>query len=75
MEEIERTGKVNVALAAKLTCSSLQYIREGLKQQRLPYGEAVLMPSGRWCYHIYPKKFYAYLDKIGEEEENHERQA
>ena len=67
MGEIERTDRVNVALAAKLTHSGLQYIREGLKQKTLPYGEAVLMPSGRWCYHIYPKKFYAHLDKIEEE--------
>lgn len=57
--------------AAKIIHKSVQYVRLGLQQQRLPFGSAVQKPDGRWSYDIVPKKVYEYKGIEGEcENEN-----
>lgn len=55
--------------AAKIIKKSVQYVRLGLQQQRLPFGSAVQKPDGRWSYDIVPIKVYEYAG-IKEEEVN-----
>lgn len=38
-----------------------QFIRIGLQQKALPFGEAVKMPGGRWSYLINRTRFEKYL--------------
>lgn len=55
--------------AAKIINKSVQYVRLGLQQQRLPFGSAVQKPDGKWSYDIVPIKVYEYAG-IKEEEVN-----
>lgn len=52
--------KITVELAAKMLGKSEQFIRVSLQRATAPFGFATLMPSGKWSYHISPKKFYEY---------------
>ena len=49
--------KLPVEVAAKLMGVGKQMVRQGLKNGTLPFGYAVLMPSGKYRYYISPKKF------------------
>ncbi len=51
---------MTVTEAAKALGVSPQFIRVGLQQQRLPFGEAVKM-SKRWVYHINAEKLRRYM--------------
>lgn len=55
--------KITVEEAARVMQVTPQYIREGLKAQRIPIGTAVRMPGGRWSYCIYKEHLWAYLEK------------
>ena len=52
--------RVSVSDAAKLLGVSPQYIREGLKRNRLPIGSCVKM-SSVWTYHISQKLLDDYI--------------
>lgn len=49
--------------AAKLLGKSEQFVRIGLKENRLPFGTAVKVSSKRWNYHISDKLFNEYLGR------------
>lgn len=52
--------KMTVEEAAKRLGKSEQFIRVSLQRGKAPFGFAVQMGSGKWCYHISPKKFAEY---------------
>ena len=52
--------KMRVEEAAKRLGKSEQFIRVSLQRGTAPFGFAVQMASGKWCYHISPKKFAEY---------------
>ena len=52
--------KMRVEDAAKRLGKSEQFVRVSLQRGTAPFGFAVQMTSGKWCYHISPKKFYEY---------------
>ncbi len=58
---------ISVEDAAKIIEKNPQYIRYGLRQNRLPFGSAVQKPNGRWSYNIIRSKFleYAGLEEGG----------
>lgn len=56
--------KLSVEFAAKALGKSEQFIRVSLQRGAAPFGFAVMMPSGKWCYHISPKKFFEYWGEI-----------
>lgn len=51
---------VTVQRAAKLMGKSEQFIRVGLRNNRLPFGSAVQL-SSKWTYYICPTLFYQYI--------------
>lgn len=51
---------VSIKEAAKLMGKSEQFIRVGLRSNRLPFGVAVQL-SKQWTYYISPKLFYDYI--------------
>lgn len=50
-------NRISVEVAAKLLGSGKQFVRQCLKNRDVGYGHAVLMPSGKYEYMIYRKKF------------------
>ena len=52
--------KMRVEDAAKRLGKSEQFIRVALQRGKAPFGFAVQMASGKWCYHISPKLFAEY---------------
>ena len=52
--------KMTVEDAARRLGKSEQFIRVSLQRGKAPFGFAVQMVSGKWCYHISPKKFAEY---------------
>ena len=55
--------RVTVAEAARILGKSQLWVREGLKQGRLPFGTAVRIRSGKsYSYHISTKKLREYVD-------------
>ena len=56
--------KVTIEAAAKALGKSEQFIRVSLQRAAAPFGFAVHMPSGRWSYHISPKKFNDYIGSL-----------
>lgn len=61
-----KKAEVTIEKAAKLMHKDPQYVRYGLQQERLPFGNAVQKPDGRWSYNIIPIKFYEYMGLIKE---------
>lgn len=59
-DDILTADKVSTEMAAKYLGTDTQYVRLGLQQNRLIYGNAVLNPGGRWSYHISPGLLVAY---------------
>lgn len=59
LEEIE-AKTISVKEASKLMGKSEQFIRVGLRNNRLPFGVAVQL-SSQWTYYISPKLFYDYI--------------
>ncbi|MCI8272694.1 MAG: hypothetical protein HFJ55_01250 [Clostridia bacterium] len=59
VDEIE-TKSISVKEASKLMGKSEQFIRIGLRNNRLPFGVAVQL-SAQWTYYISPKLFYDYI--------------
>lgn len=53
--------KMRVEDAAKRLGKSEQFVRVSLQRGTAPFGFAVQMASGKWCYHISPKKFEEYM--------------
>ena len=51
---------ISVKDAAQMMGKSEQFIRVGLRRQRLPFGVAVQITS-QWSYYISPKLFYEYI--------------
>lgn len=66
--DTDKTGepmkKVSVEAAAKALGKSEQFVRVALQRGTAPFGFAALMPSGKWSYHISPKKFAAYVGGV-----------
>ena len=60
----EPLKKVTVEIAAKALGKSEQFVRVSLQRATAPFGFAVLMPSGKWSYHISPKKFADYIGSL-----------
>lgn len=66
-------GRIRVKEAAKALNVSEQFIRIGLRLEKLPIGAAVKM-SGEYTYYISPEKLRAYIgdarynECFGEEE-------
>lgn len=56
-----KKAEVTIEKAAKLMHKDPQYVRYGLQQNRLPFGNAIQKPNGRWSYNIIPIKFYEYI--------------
>lgn len=56
--------RLSVEMAAKMLAKSEQFVRVSLQRGTAPFGFAVLMPSGKWSYHISPKKFVEYIGKV-----------
>ncbi len=54
-------GKMTVEEAARRMGKSAQFVRVSLQRGTAPFGFAVQMESGKWCYHISPKKFADYI--------------
>ena len=62
---MERT--VSVEETARLLNKSLMWVRIGLRQNRIPFGTAVMTKDGkkeRWSYCIYKLKLEEYIGKI-----------
>ena len=57
----ESGKKVTVAMAARRMGKSEQFVRIALQRANAPFGFAIRMPSGKWSYHISPKKFADYV--------------
>ena len=62
--DIDESGfpckKMTVEEAAKRLGKSEQFVRVSLQRGKAPFGFAVQMNSGKWCYHISPKRFAEY---------------
>lgn len=57
MQNIDHAASVPACIAAKLMKKSTDFIRWGLRKERLPFGCAVQTPgkTDRWSYYISPK--------------------
>ncbi len=53
--------RIGIATAARCLGKADQFVRVGLQTGQLPFGSAVLNPSGQWSYYINPIKFRAYV--------------
>lgn len=63
-------ANVPVVVAAKVMKKDQQFIRHGIIQKILPFGEAYKMPgSSHYDYYISPKKFYEYTGYVYNPEE------
>ena len=60
-------NNLSVRKAAELMGVSPQYVRGGLQEKRLPFGDAVQISGSRYTYYISEPKFYEY---IGVKKEN-----
>lgn len=58
--------RVPVKVAASLMNVSEQFVRAGLRHNRLPFGGAVKM-SSVWTYYINPALFAKYIGKTVDE--------
>ena len=54
-------ARVSVAEAAARMGVTPQFLRMGLRANRLPFGTAVRMPGGRWSYYINARRFERYM--------------
>lgn len=71
-QTITKEKNITVKKAAEMMGKSEQFIRIGLRNNRLPFGTAVKL-STQWTYHISPQLFYEYIGLIKiktEEKEN-----
>ncbi len=58
--------KITVPEAAKLLGMPAEFLRAGLRHQRLPFGFAVQHhpdKSNRWTYYINPKKLKEHIEE------------
>lgn len=62
-ETIPKEKNITIKKAAQMMGKSEQFIRIGLRNQRLPFGTAVKL-STHWTYHISPQLFYEYLGLV-----------
>lgn len=53
-------ARLTVAKAAELMDVSVQFIRVGLQQGKLPFGTAVSISGGKYTYYISPELFTKY---------------
>lgn len=57
-----RPKKITVETAARLMGKSTLFVREAMRQGRLPIGEAMQMPgSNKWSFYISPKLLADYI--------------
>lgn len=71
-----RTGKILTTEAAQILNTSPQFVREAMRQGKLPIGTAIKM-SSRWSFQISPKLLaeYSGADVEKEIEQIRQRQA
>ena len=62
MNNLAEIEKITPALAGKILHKNAEFIRAGLRQQRLPFGTAVQGKNGRWNYLIIKSKFLKYAE-------------
>ena len=60
MDDKNEEKSIPVRKAAMLMGKSEQFVRVGLRNDRLPFGSAVKM-SKKWTYYISPILFYEYI--------------
>lgn len=60
-------SKWTVERVAKAMGAGEQFVREALKQGKLPFGVAIKFESGKWRYVIFPEKAEEYLGGKGRE--------
>ena len=60
--------KLSIKEVAKEMNKSEQFVRVGLQNGVFPFGTAVKL-SNRYSYHISPQKFYEYMGKEYQNEE------
>lgn len=62
-EHSRQTVKLRIGVRDAAGClgKGCQFVREGLKSGRLPFGGAVQNSEGRWTYYINPVKFRDYV--------------
>ena len=58
---VERVTKIPVQQCAKCIGKSVDFVKESLEQGIAPFGFAVQMKTGKWEYHISPKKLAEYI--------------
>ena len=58
--------KVTIKKAANLMGTSEQFVRIGLRNNRVPFGSAVKL-SSKWIHYISPRLFYQYIDNKKEQ--------
>lgn len=63
---LAKEKNITVKKAAEMMGKSEQFIRIGLRNNRLPFGTAVKL-STHWTYHISPQLFYEYIGLIKKE--------
>jgi hypothetical protein len=63
---LTKEKNITVKKAAEMMGKSEQFIRIGLRNNRLPFGTAVKL-STHWTYHISPQLFYEYIGLIKKE--------
>lgn len=71
-EKLKDMKNIPVNIAAEILGKSVQYVRVGLQQERLPIGSAV-KTSSKWDYHISYELFKEYvgIEKINVYESKH----
>ena len=61
MENLLKVETLKVTDVAKILHKNAEWVRAGLRQGSLPFGNAVQSASGRWNYIIIESKFLDYL--------------
>ena len=59
--------RISTAATARIIDKSEDYIRFGLQQGRLPFGNAVQTGPKRWSYHVSPRLLSNYTGLTVEE--------
>lgn len=60
IEEIQNMDKVPIKIAAEFIGATESYVRQGLKDKRLPFGTAVQQSPTKWTFNISPGLLIEY---------------
>lgn len=60
IDEIQNMDKVPIKVAAEFIGATESYVRQGLKDNRLPFGTAVQQSSNKWTFNISPGLLIEY---------------